>query len=118
MTESEKADTGGKSWHPVIRLALENPISAANCALIIFGGAGVYWSNESRMNAVEDRVARIERSIKEDAVTSNAKDDRTNVKIEGISRELGDVKVSVGRVEAAVQFLVRQATQSDRRGPQ
>ncbi len=118
MTGQGNADRGGKQWHPLVRLVIENPISAANCALIIFGGAGVYWSNENRMADVEGRVARIERSIKEDAVTRSVKDDRTNVKIEGISRDLDDVKVSVGRVETAVQFLVRQATQSDRRGPQ
>jgi len=33
----------------IVRLVLENPISAFNTAAIIFGGGFVYSSNENRM---------------------------------------------------------------------
>lgn len=108
MTESEKANRGGKQWHPLVRLVIENPISAFNAVAIIIGGASVYWSNQARMEDIDARVARLEQAAKEDAVVTTQKDDRTTQKIEGISRELGDVRVSVGRVETLVQYLVNQ----------
>jgi hypothetical protein len=111
MTEAEKAAMG-KEPHPLWRLIAENPISAFNAAAIIVGGAGVYYSNEARMNAMELRVARIEQLQREDTTASNVKDERTTAKIESITRDMSDIKVTVRGIEASVQFLVRQATPS------
>ena len=118
MTEQEKAEAGSKQWHPIIRLIIENPISALNTAAILFGGGFVYASNESRMEKMESRVVILEQMRRDDTAASNVKDDRTTVKIESMSRELGDVKVSIGRVEAAVQYLVQQVQRPPQRGQQ
>jgi hypothetical protein len=110
MTEAEKAGTGAKERSPIIRLILENPISAFNTAAIIFGGGMVYSSNESRMSAMGDRVTRLEIQIRDEAAAGNVKDDRTTQKIESITRDMSDIKATVRGIEASVQFLVRQAT--------
>jgi hypothetical protein len=118
MTETGKAEAGAKDRSPIIRLILENPISAFNTAAIIFGGGMVYSSNESRMSAMGDRVTRLEMQMREEAVAGNQKDDRTTQKIENITRDLSDVKATVRGIEASVQFLVRQATPRGGGGPQ
>lgn len=114
----ESGDRSGKLQHPIIRLVLENPISAFNTAAIIFGGGFVYSSNESRMEQMNERIAKIEAAGLRDAAVAAAKDDRTTVKIENITRDLGDVKVTVGRTEEAVRYLVRTMQEERRRAAQ
>ena len=109
MTESEKAKGGTPERHPIMRLILENPISALNTAAIIFGGGMVWASNNSRMTAMEDRIQKIEVSIRDDKAAATIKEDRTTLRIEAQIRDLNDVKVTVRGIDAAVQFLVRQA---------
>lgn len=117
MSETSKEQVDAcKSRHPIVRLILENPISALNTAAIIFGGGFVYASNENRMEQMENRIVKIEASGLRDAAIAAAKDDRTTMKIENITRDLGDVKVTVGRTEEAVRYLVR-AIQEERRRP-
>ncbi|MBX9760769.1 MAG: hypothetical protein K2Y29_18465 [Beijerinckiaceae bacterium] len=108
----------GRMQHPIVRLVLENPISAFNTAAIIFGGGFVYSSNESRMEQMESRIVKIEAVGLRDAAIAAAKDDRTTVKIENITRDLGDVKVTVGRTEEAVRYLVRTIQEERRRAGQ
>jgi hypothetical protein len=117
MTEQGNADAGPQGRHPIVRLILENPISALNTAAILFGGGFVYASNESRMEKMEARVVTMEQRVRDDAVASNVKDDRATQKVDGIARELNDVKVAVRGIEASVQFLVRQVQQQERRAP-
>jgi uncharacterized lipoprotein YajG len=118
MTEQENAETGSQGRHPIVRLIIENPISALNTAAILFGGGFVYASNESRMEKMETRVVAMEQRIREDNIAATVKDDRATQKVEVITRDLNDVKVAVRGIEASVQFLVRQVQQQDRRGPQ
>jgi hypothetical protein len=121
MTEQEKAETGSKEWHPIVRLIIENPISALNTAAILFGGGFVYASNESRMEKMESRVVAVEVQQQRESASASIKDDRAAQKVDGMARELGDVKVTVRGIEASVQFLVQQVQQQqrlDRRGPQ
>jgi hypothetical protein len=108
MTEQENAAAGSPGRHPIVRLIIENPISAINTAAILFGGGFVYASNESRMEKMEARVLIVEQRVREDNIAANIKDDRATQKVEGIARELNDVKVTVRGIEAAVQFLVQQ----------
>jgi hypothetical protein len=108
MTEQENAAAGLPGRHPIVRLIIENPISAINTAAILFGGGFVYASNESRMEKMEARVLIVEQRVREDNIAANIKDDRATQKVEGIARELNDVKVTVRGIEASVQFLVQQ----------
>ncbi|MFA7279834.1 MAG: hypothetical protein WC100_07040, partial [Sterolibacterium sp.] len=48
-----------KKYHPLVQLVFENPISALNAVMIIFGGAGVYWTNDARMAAAEKDVTQL-----------------------------------------------------------
>jgi len=120
MSEVSNADKGSKGWHPAIRLLIENPISAFNAAAILFGGGVVYSQIGHYMKENDSRVARIEQQIRETAIAANIKDDRAAQKVDGIARELNDMKVSVRGIESSVDFLVRQVQQprNDRRGPQ
>jgi hypothetical protein len=108
MTEQENAAAGSPGRHPIVRLIIENPISAINTAAILFGGGFVYASNESRMEKMEARVLIVEQRVREDNIAANIKDDRATQKVEGIARELNDVKVTVRGIESSVQFLVQQ----------
>jgi hypothetical protein len=108
MTEQENAAAGPPGRHPIVRLIIENPISAINTAAILFGGGFVYASNEARMEKMEARVLVVEQRVREDNIAANIKDDRATQKVEGIARELNDVKLTVRGIEAAVQFLVQQ----------
>ena len=114
----EPGARSGKLQHPIIRLVLENPISAFNTAAIIFGGGFVYSSNESRMEQMNERIIKIEAAALRDAAIAAAKDDRTAAKFENITRDLGDVKVTVGRTEEAVRYLVRTLQEERRRADQ
>jgi hypothetical protein len=107
-------DESGRSRRSIVRLVLENPISAFNTAAIIFGGGLVYASNENRMQQMNERIIKIEAAGLRDAAIAAAKDDRTAAKFEAITRDLGDVKVTVGRTEEAVRYLVR-TIQDERR---
>jgi hypothetical protein len=107
-------DESGRSRHPIMRLVLENPISALNTAAIIFGGGFVYASNENRMQQMNERNIKIEAAGLRDAAIAAAKDDRTAAKFENITRDLGDVRVTVGRTEEAVRYIAR-AIQDERR---
>ena len=107
-----------RSRHPILRLVLENPISALNTAAIIFGGGFVYASNENRMEQMESRIVKIEAAGLRDAAIAAVKDDRTTAKIEGITRDLSDVKVTVGRTDEAVRYLVRTIQEERRRTAQ
>ncbi|MDP2357017.1 MAG: hypothetical protein Q8M31_13280 [Beijerinckiaceae bacterium] len=49
------------------------------------------------------------------AAIAAAKDDRIAAKFETITRDLGDVKVTVGRTEEAVRYLVRNVQEGQRR---
>jgi hypothetical protein len=108
MTEQENAETGSQGRHPIVRLIIENPISALNTAAILVGGGFVFASNESRMEKMEARVLIVEQRVREDNIAANIKDDRATQKVEGIARELNDVKVTVRGIESSVQFLVQQ----------
>lgn len=46
---------------------------------------------------MESRIVKIEAAGLRDATIASAKDDRTTMKIESITRDLGEVKVTVGR---------------------
>lgn len=121
MNEQENADGGSSGRHPIIGLILENPISAINTAAIIFGGGLVYSSNENRMEKMETRIVRIEQQVRDDITVANVNADRTTQKVEAITRDLSDVKITVRGIEASVQFLVQQVQQQmrlERRGPQ
>jgi hypothetical protein len=72
-----------------------------------FDGSFVYASNENRMQQMNERIIKIEAAGLRDAAIAAAKDDRTAAKFETITRDLGDVKVTVGRTEEAVRYLVR-----------
>jgi hypothetical protein len=109
-------DESGRARHSIVRLILENPISALNTAAIIFGGGFVYASNENRMQQMNERIIKIEAAGLRDAAIAAAKDDRTAAKFETITRDIGDVKVTVGRTEEAVRYLVR-TMQEERRRP-
>ncbi len=111
-------DESGRSRHSIVRLVLENPISAFNTAAIIFGGGLVYASNENRMQQMNERIIKIEAAGLRDASIAAAKDDRTAAKFETITRDLGDVKVTVGRTEEAVRYLVRTMQEGQRRSAQ
>ncbi len=104
-------DESGRSRHSIVRLVLENPISAFNTAAIIFGGGLVYASNENRMQQMNERIIKIEAAGLRDAAIAAAKDDRTAAKSETITRDIGDVKVTVGQTEEAVRYLVRTSTE-------
>ena len=105
----------GAARHSIVRLILENPISAFNTAAIIFGGGFVYASNENRMQQMNERIIKIEAAGLRDAAIAAAKDDRTAAKFETITRDIGDVKVTVGRTEEAVRYLVRTMQEERRR---
>ena len=109
-------DESGRSRHSIVRLVLENPISALNTAAIIFGGGFVYASNENRMQQMNERIIKIEAAGLRDAAIAATKDDLTAAKFETITRDIGDVKVTVGRTEEAVRYLVR-TLQEGRRQP-
>jgi hypothetical protein len=111
-------DESGRSRHSIVRLVLENPISAFNTAAIIFGGGLVYASNENRMQQMNERIIKIEATGLRDAAIAAAKDDRTVAKFENITRDIGDVKVTVGRTEEAVRYLVRTMQEERRRTAQ
>jgi hypothetical protein len=117
VTEKEKADADKSDRHPIVKLLLENPISALNAVAIVFGGGFVYKSNEARMEAMEMRIVQIERMNTIETASANAKESATTVRVDAISRDLGEVKVTVGRVETAVKYLVDQAREdrNDRR---
>ena len=68
-SEESWATRSGKMQHPIIRLVLENPMSAFNTAAIIFGGGFVYSSNESRMEQMESRIVKIEAAGLRDAAS-------------------------------------------------
>jgi hypothetical protein len=115
MTEQENANQGNRSWHPLMRLMIENPVSALNAAMILFGGGAVYAQIGSYMRENDQRVARIEQQIRESNIAANIKNDRATMRIDGISQKIGKVEVSVGRIESSLEFLVRQARQNERR---
>lgn len=85
--------------NPLIRLILENPISAFNAAAILIGGAGVYWTNDARMTTIERdavrSVMRLEKLENSAAMNSSS-----------LQREIGEVKTSIKGLETSVQFLV------------
>jgi hypothetical protein len=116
MSERGNAERASKTWHPAVRLILENPISAFNMAAILVGGGVVYAQIGHYMKENDGRVARIETQIREQTIAANIKDDRAVAKTDGIARELNDVKVTVRGIESAVQFLVQQE-QRRRPGP-
>ena len=118
MTEQGNADAGSQGKHPIVRLILENPISALNTAAILFGGGIVYASNESRMNQMSDRITKIEIAADRETALLAAKDDRATQKVEAITRDLTDVKIDVRGIKSSVEFLVRQVQQQERRAPQ
>ena len=60
-------DESGRSRRSIVRLVLENPISAFNTAAIIFGGGLVYASNENRMQQMNERIIKIEAAGLRDA---------------------------------------------------
>lgn len=99
----------------IVRLVLENPISAFNTSAIIFGCGFVYASNENRMQQMNERIIKIEAAGLRDAAIAAAKDDRTAAKFETITRDIGDVKVTVGRTEEAVRYLVLTMQEERRR---
>jgi hypothetical protein len=66
------------------------------------------------MQQMNERIIKIEAAGLRDAAIAAAKDDRTAAKFEAITRDLGDVKVTVGRTEEAVRYLVR-TIQDERR---
>ena len=70
--------------------------------------------NESGMEQMESRIVKIYAAGLRDAAIAAAKDDRTTGKIESITRDLGDMKVTVGRTGEAVHYLVR-TIQEERR---
>ena len=111
MTEQERAKASSRNWNPIVRLIIENPISALNTAAILFGGGFVYASNESRMEKMETRIVQVEHRLQADIVASNLKDDRSIQRVEAISRELTDVRLTVRGIESSVQFLVQQVQQ-------
>lgn len=110
---AERKETNAEARNPVIRLILENPISAINTAAILFGGGFVYASNEKRMEAMEVRILGLELRQKEDLASFRARENASNQKVEAISNSLNDVRVTVRGIEASVQFLVQQV-QRDR----
>lgn len=122
MTEQERAEGGSKKWHPIIRLIIENPISALNTAMILFGGGMVYASNEARMAKLADRVDAVERLRIEDRAAASVSVATATQEVRTLTRDLGDVKVTVRGIETAVQFLVQQARDQQQRpsqrGPQ
>ncbi|MDP2357014.1 MAG: hypothetical protein Q8M31_13265 [Beijerinckiaceae bacterium] len=67
------------------------------------------------MQQMNERIIKIEAAGLRDAA---AKDDRTATKFETITRDLGDVKVTVGRTEEAVRYLVRTNQEERRRAGQ
>ncbi|MDP2355088.1 MAG: hypothetical protein Q8M31_03370 [Beijerinckiaceae bacterium] len=70
------------------------------------------------MQQMNERIIKIEAAGLRDAAIAAAKDDRTAVKFEGITRDIGDVKVTVGRTEEAVRYLVRTLQEGQRRSAQ
>jgi hypothetical protein len=118
MTEQEKAANGSKEWHPIVRLIIENPISALNTAAILFGGGFVYSSNENRMTQMSDRIAKIELAADRETIIAATKEDRAAQKVEGIAKELNDVKVTLRGVEASVSYIADVLRQQNRRGQQ
>ena len=107
-----------------IRQNIDPKITVGNILTIIgilVGGVWYMAQNDARIEKLDGRLVAVERSILEAAVASNLKDDRASQKVEGIAREVGDVKVTVRGIETSVQFLVQQVQQQqrlDRRGPQ
>lgn len=125
MTEQEKADAGSKNWSPLIRLIIENPISAFNTAAILFGGGMVWSSNENRAREMTVRITKIEQQAERDAAVSAAKEALTGQKFETITQRLNDVAVSLRGVETSTQFIAQQVREQmslqpreNRRGPQ
>ena len=67
------------------------------------------------MQQMNERIIKIEAAGLRDAAVAAAKDDRTAAKFETITRDIGDVKVTVGRTEEAVRYLVRTMQEARRR---
>ena len=70
------------------------------------------------MQQMNERIIKIEAVGLRDAAIAAAKDDRTAAKFETITRDIGDVKVTVGRTEEAVRYLVRTMQEERRRAAQ
>ncbi len=77
-----------------------------------------YALNENRMQQMNERIIKIEGAGLRDAAIAATNDDRTAAKFETITRDLGDVKVTVGRTEEAVRYLVRSPQEERRRAAQ
>lgn len=118
MSETNHAPAD-RTRHPIVALLIDNPISAINAAMILVGGAGVYYSNEARMAAMEKQVARIEEGYKiADAdmkmVLSDARqrmemaEGRNAGKIEAISSQMSAASVKLSSIETAIRFLVEE----------
>ena len=118
----EKGDTE----HPVVRLVRTNPLMVIQICMVAFGG-GMVWNQISTMRAdltkefkniedkitdrvkqAEGRVTQIEQTMRDTSVLAAAKDDRATSRIESVQREVSAVRVEIGRIESAVQYLVRQ----------
>jgi hypothetical protein len=125
MSEIDAHDTV-KGEHPIVRVLRTNPLAVVQICMVAFGG-GVVWKEVSsirddlakdlqgikseimeRVRQAEVRVSTVESGLREASTLASAKDDRATVKIESVQREVSAVRVDIGRIESAVQYLVRQ----------
>ncbi|MFN3892021.1 MAG: hypothetical protein ACK4MV_16620 [Beijerinckiaceae bacterium] len=125
MTENERAKASKSDWHPIMRLIIENPISAFNTAAILFGGGFVYSSNEHRAGQLAERITKIEQQAERENAVSSAKETLTAQKFDIINQRLNDLAVSLRGVETSTQFIAQQVREQmqqqirdNRRGPQ
>lgn len=103
----------------VVALIRNNPISALNAAMIIFGGGVVWATNDARMTAMERQIALVEISYKQadhdlkerlsDARAQlEAAEGRNAGEIKSVAQQMSIVSAKITGIETSVRFLVDQ----------
>jgi hypothetical protein len=108
ITMSKTIGPATQNRHPIMRLVLENPISALNTAAIIFGGGMVYATMQSQLGHMDRSIAMLENRVARGELAAAAIDQAVANKVEIINRDMTDMKVGIRGIQTSVDFLVQQ----------
>ncbi len=98
--------------HPIIRLVLENPISALNTAAILFGGGMVWATMTSRLSEMDREIAAVRAQVQRVEQMSATIDTATVNKFDAINRDLTEMKVEMRGLRTSLDFLVARKRRS------
>ena len=75
---------------------------------MVTGGIWFLAQNDARIGKIETRVGQVETTIRDNAAATSVKEDRAVAKVDSLTRDLNDMKVSISGIQTSVEFLVQQ----------